>query len=95
MLSNLGISLFLLVLAPGLSGGLGDRLDAGLILATGRSKLFVIDFGLLLAGSVLIVIGLANSQQIPALPDAGVDYESALPGLAWSLEAPTCSRRRF
>jgi hypothetical protein len=79
MLSGLGLALILLLVAAGLSGGIGARPDASLILAAGHTKLNVIDFGLLLAGSVLMANGLVRSQRILTLPSAAVAYELALP----------------
>ncbi len=83
MLAALTVAVVFLTLAAGLSGGLYAESEPSLIMTAGHTKLNLIDFGLLLVGAVLMAVGLAREEHIPALPSAAVAYELALPlGLA-------------
>ena len=79
MLAGFGVASALLALAAGLSGSLGVKTGAGLILAAGHVKLNLVDFSLLLVGAVLMSRGLVKDVSLPALPSVAVAYELALP----------------
>jgi uncharacterized membrane protein len=79
MLAGLGVAGALVALVAGLSGGLGVKSGAGIILATGHVKLNLVDFSLLFIGSVLMNRGLVLDVRIPAIPSVAVAYELVLP----------------
>jgi hypothetical protein len=79
MLAALTVAVALMTLAAGLSGGLYAESEPSLIMTAGHTKLNLIDMGLLLVGAMLMAIGLAREEYVPALPSAAVAYELALP----------------
>jgi hypothetical protein len=78
-LASLAIGLALLALGAGLAGGLGLPPGESSILAAGHIKLNLIDFGLLLGGSVALAFLLARRSQVHPLPSVAVAYELLLP----------------
>jgi hypothetical protein len=78
-LGSLAVGLVLLVITAGLSGGLGLPDGASSILAAGHVKLNLVDFGLLLGGSVVLAYVLARRSHLSALASVAVAYEVLLP----------------
>ena len=78
-LGSLAVGFALLAIAAGLSGGLGLPSGESSILAAGHVKLNLIDFGLLLGGSIVLAFVLARRSQISALASVAVGYELLLP----------------
>jgi hypothetical protein len=78
-LGSLAVGLVLLVVASGLTGGLGLPEGQSSILVAGHMKLNLIDFGLLLGGSIVLAYVLARRSQLSALASVAVGYELLLP----------------
>jgi hypothetical protein len=78
-LGSLAVGLVLLAVASGLTGGLGLPEGDSSILAAGHMKLNLIDFGLLLGGSIVLAYVLARRSQLSALASVAVGYELLLP----------------
>lgn len=78
-LAALAVSLALLGLIAGLSGGLISSEKPALLLARGHASLNWIDFALVFVGAVLMAYSLARTQRIPTLPSVAVAYELVLP----------------
>jgi hypothetical protein len=79
LLAGLAVAALLAGAAAGLAGGLGTDPSDSSLLAAGHVKLNLIDFGLLLAGAVLLARGLARDSHLAPLPSAAVAYEVLLP----------------
>ncbi|MCX6070052.1 MAG: DUF389 domain-containing protein [Chloroflexi bacterium] len=78
-LGSLAVGLVLLVIASGLTGGLGLPAGESSILVAGHMKLNLIDFALLLGGSIVLAYVLARRSQLSALASVAVGYELLLP----------------
>lgn len=87
LLASLAVALALLVVAAGVAGGPGLPPGTSSILAAGHAKINLVDFGLLLAGSVLLARSLARSrpdaldrgEMVSLLASVAVAYELLLP----------------
>jgi hypothetical protein len=79
LLTALIVAFGMIVVIAGLSGGLGSEPGAELILATTYTTFNLIDFGMLLAGAILLALGLTRWDRILPLPSAAIAYELALP----------------
>jgi len=78
-LGSLAVGFALLTVAAGLTGGLGLPAGESSILAASHVKLNLIDFALLLGGSVVLSFVLARRSQLSALASVAVGYELLLP----------------
>jgi hypothetical protein len=78
-LGSLAVGLVLLLVGAGLTGGLGLPEGESSILAAGHVKLNLIDFALLLGGSIVFAYVLARRSHLSALASAAVGYEVLLP----------------
>jgi len=78
-LGSLAVGFALLAIAAGLSGGLGFPAGESSILAAGHVKLNLIDFALLIGGSIGLAFVLARRSQVSALASVAVGYELLLP----------------
>ena len=76
---SLAVGLVLLIVGAGLAGGLGLPDGQSSILAAGHMKLNLIDFALLLGGSIVLAFVLARRSQLSALASAAVSYEVLMP----------------
>jgi hypothetical protein len=63
----------------GVAGGLAASPGHTSILAAGHTKLNLVDFAVLLAGAILVAVGLARRAEIHPLASAAVAYEILLP----------------
>jgi hypothetical protein len=73
------LAMVLACVVSGAVGGLGIPADAGLLLAFGHIKLNLVDFALLLVGSVVIAVSMARGGEISPLGSVAVAYEVLLP----------------
>ena len=78
-LGSLAVGFALLAVAAGLTGGLGLPAGESSILAASHVKLNLIDFALLLGGSIVLAFVLARRSQLSALASVAVGYELLLP----------------
>lgn len=79
------IGLAVVAAAAGLVFWLGIGAGSDQLLAYGHDQLNLIDFGLLLAGGILLTARLARSERVAGLPSAAAAYELLLPLVAAEL----------
>ncbi|HEX9680029.1 MAG TPA: SH3 domain-containing protein [Anaerolineales bacterium] len=79
LLASLGVAAALLAVTSGVSGGLGASAGGSAILGYGHTRLNLVDFGVLLGGSILMARALAQGSRVARLPSAAVAYEVLLP----------------
>jgi hypothetical protein len=79
LLASLAVAFALLGGVAALAGGFAVPANESSILAAGHTKLDLMDFGLLIAGAVIMTRSLGKGQPISALASAAVAYELALP----------------
>ena len=79
MIAALIVALALLGLIAGLSGLVTSSLSSGVLLALEHVSLNLIDFGLLLAGAIMMSLSVARSRQVPIVARIAVAYELILP----------------
>jgi hypothetical protein len=79
ILISLGVAAALLAVTAGLSGGVGAGPDSTSILAAGHTKINLVDFALLLIGSVVLAATLARGSRVARLPSVAVGYELLMP----------------
>lgn len=79
LLAGLGVAAALLALTSGVSGGLGAPADSSAILAYGHTRLNLVDFAVLVGGSILLARVLAQGSRVARLPSVAVAYEILLP----------------
>lgn len=79
LIAALGLALTLACAVSGAVGGMGIPADTSSLLAVGHVKLNLVDFALLLVGTVAIAISMARKGEISPLGSAAVAYEVLLP----------------
>jgi hypothetical protein len=79
MLASLGVAVLFLAVTAGISGGLVAPAGSSEILASGHMRLNLVDFAVLLGGSILLARALAQGSRVARLPSVAVAYEVLLP----------------
>jgi hypothetical protein len=79
LLVSLAVAAGLLALTAGLAGSLAPGPQATTILASGHTKINLVDFGMLLVGSVILANTLARGSRVARLPSVAVGYELLMP----------------
>ena len=79
MLASLGVALLFLAVTAGISGGLVAPAGSSEILASGHMRLNLVDFAVLMGGSILLARALAQGSRVARLPSVAVAYEVLLP----------------